>query len=147
MIRLKRKYKKLADFFHVWGFFMVSERMRDLLEEFDPGVHTFKDIPFDYDTDEKFYAFHTPTNLQAVDIEASDPDRVKWSALHRKYKCSPGEIGSDGVAFDSNKLNGRGFWRDTSLVIPSYCISDNFKKAVKQEGMSFPRNFKTKVTL
>lgn len=147
-MRLRRKYKKLPDFFHIWyGIFMVSDGMRSLLEEFDPGVHIFKDIPFQYDTDEKFFAFHTPTSLKAINIEASDPDRVIWYETPQKYRCNYGAIGSAGVAFDASQINGRGFWRDYTLFLPCYCISDDFKAAMKKRGMSFPKNFKTKITL
>ena len=148
VVRLKRKYKSLADLFYVqYGLMMVSSSMRDLLEEFDPGAHVFKDVNFDYETDETYYGFWTPRNLQAISIEQSDPECVEWYADANKYRCNFGEIGSAGVAFDKSKTEGRGFWRDLTLHLPCYGISDDFKAAMKKKRLSFPRVYKTKATL
>ena len=145
VIRLRRKYRTLPDFFHVWyGILMVSAPMRALLEKFDPGVHVFRDIPFDCETDEDYFAFHTPSSLQAIDIEASDPEHVEWFESAKKYRSNYDEIGSAGIAFDAAKTEGRGFWRDSTLHVPCYCISDDFKTALRNRGLSIPKVFKTK---
>jgi len=147
-VRLKRKYKSLPDLFHfMYGMMMVSSSMRDLLEEFDPGAHVFKDIEFDYETDETYYGFWTPTNLQAINIEASDPTCVEWFEDAGKYCSNYGEIGSAGIAFDAGKTERRGFWRDSTLHVPCYCISDDFRTASKDKRLSFPKVYATKATL
>lgn len=148
VIRLKRTYKSLPDLFYVlYGLMMVSAPMRDLLEEFDPGVHVFRDIPFDYETDQPYFAFWTPSNLQAIYPEASDPKCVKWSEDGKNYRSHYGEIGCAGIVFDESKTEGREFWRDSTLHIPCYCISDDFKTALKERGLSFPKVYKTKATV
>lgn len=148
VIRIKRTYKSLPDFFHVWyGILMVSAPMRALLEEFDPGVHVFRDIPFDYKTDQPYYAFHSPSSLTAINIEASDPEHVEWFESAGKYRSNYDEIGSAGIAFDAAKTEGRGFWRDSTLHLPCYCISDDFKSAIKDRHLSFPKVYKTKATV
>lgn len=145
VVRLKKTYKKLPDLFYVlYGLMMVSAPMRALLEEFDPDVHVFRDIPFEYETDITYFAFWTPTNLQAINAEKSDPKCVKWYEDAKKFRSHYGEIGSAGIVFDQAKTEGRGFWRDSTLHIPCYCISDSFKSAIKDRRLSFPRTYKTK---
>ena len=108
---------------------MVSAAMRALLEEFDTGAHVFRAIPFENETDKPYFAFWTPTSLQAIDPEASDPKCVKWYEEMKKSCSHYCEIGSAGIVFDQGKTEGRGFWRDSTLHVPCYCISDVLQAA------------------
>lgn len=148
VIRLKRTYKSLPDLFHVWyGIMMVSSPMRSLLEKLDPGIHEFLDVPFDYPTEETFYVFHSPTSLNAILPEQSDRDCVRFNDTTKKYESGYGRLDSAGIVFDSAKTEGRAFWRDFTLTLPCYCISDAFKQSVNSLGLSFPKVFATRATV
>ena len=83
-----KKAKQLADIYSWFGdFFLISNRLKDLIEEMDPGsLDCLETSSHDRDLDEPYWVCLPRRNLEAVDTT-----RTRLSVLHDEYETSTGE--------------------------------------------------------
>lgn len=118
---------RIPDFHTGPGSFLVSEAVRDIIEDLDPDVHQFVKVdivlpdgtPYPH---QQFYFFRCRQALNAVDPE-SNPE-VKESSL-RPSNTTPVDLTplriyhrTTPLAVFADRLNGAGIWRE--MRSPNY---------------------------
>lgn len=83
-----KKVKQLADIYSWFGdFFLISNRLKDLIEEMDPGsLDCLETTSHDRELDEPYWACLPRRNLEAVDTH-----KTKLNVIHNEYETSTGE--------------------------------------------------------
>lgn len=129
----ERKNNHLPDFFGILGGFdMVSERFKELLEQFDIGETRF--IPATiYEKNRKapvpgrFYYLNVVSQKRAVDVEASN-----GAFIVGKYRTSTAssKFNLAKIVIDASALEGADLWMDPQ-VHEGYYFSDRLKRAIQ----------------
>ena len=127
-----------SDLSHCAGGFVVSQRYKNLVESFEPGVHQFSPVEiFHRDGTpygESFYYHRVYLFIDAVNpvlggLEKSwmtahpesNPDRYGWKFVRGSR---------DKLAVFKDKIAGRATWRDTRYFVVTFC-SDAFVEKLK----------------
>ena len=110
----------------------VSARMRDLIEELEPGIHQF--IPIDFvDRDgrflEKRWFWQVCRRLDSVHRECTN-----WVLKHGVV-WSGARIENPRLVFDKAAVGGSLFWRDKHLTI-GIIVADRAKEEMVQAGFT-----------
>lgn len=136
------KGKKLFDFDAVFGGEVVSERLKNAIEDIEPGVHQFVPVEIFHKDgrpyEKPFWFFVICTCLDAINPEMggvtkqvgydfeNHPDRYTWKILRGD--------GRDKLAFYKHLIEGRAAWRDRRYITGNF-LSDALLARMKNEGM------------
>jgi hypothetical protein len=130
---------------------VVCPRFRDLVEQFEPGVHQF--VPVNIYKSKKgepvatYYWFIVGQRLDSVDRERTtfmwkapvdDPAAGYWTSRIRNAETREySDIPDAKMVFSNNKVAGHHIWHDPHLLtFGSGLCSDTFAEALLASGMS-----------
>lgn len=133
----------------------VSERARQLIEQFEPGVHQFLPVEF-FDIDGNFmesrWFFVCCNRLDTVDrnetrglfLKTYPSGAKKWihvDDLRRRGEMDLVPPGYDfsqpaKLVFNRKQIGGAHLWVDSLLLLPSVFVSDEFIAACEAAGMT-----------
>jgi hypothetical protein len=144
------KMAKMTDFFMftpaLYGInFFVSEKVRDLLSNYNMPVHTF--LPVNIYQNEKLYkywALYIPQFYNHEYLVFNEcvfnqgyilaEDLVSYET-YEEYKKSPVHNTTEKLVF-SNKINKHLDLFDTSFIGHTYVISERLKQAIEDAGIT-----------
>lgn len=124
------------------GPFWVSQRVRDVLEKLEPGVHEFiplklksmDDVPIQGKTDHgTYYLIFHPPQLDCVVIEETDFMKGRGYAGYKKEYADIDSRSGMQCTLDSSVIAGHHFWRGVEPFEYVYFCSDEFQKWIKTE--------------
>jgi hypothetical protein len=115
-LQSEKSVKKLADVFGLGACEVISERVKDIIETLEPGIHQFFPVTVLNHLGEawpgNYYIFRVMTVLSALHVDRSG---VKWFKL--RYDVPPGKpLYSLGISnpreyyFNKDRVKGHHFW-------------------------------------
>lgn len=116
-------------------FQTVSDRLRALIEEIDPGIHQFERVEFisrDGNSLEHRWFWQICHRLDSMHREKTDMVRSGLGWTNNKAIPACERI---GPVFDLSRISDAGFWYDKHLHGGPYC-SDNAKNKLIESGCS-----------
>ena len=147
ILRLTRHYTKLPDIFKTQdGAIVVSQRLRDQIEGFDPGRHRFFPIRID-NLDDGISRFllnahvgqdsivDAQSNVRTMAFKGHDSNRMSMVLHSTRQKTIPAE-GEVDVAFDGNALGNLHLWRELRYPGQMF-VSDSFVEGLGQRKLQF----------
>lgn len=145
--RQEKSYKRgLSDMFIVEGPVAVSDRFRQLVEEFEPGMHWFAPLIMERSTGELFdgqyWLFHIQQDVDCM-LTNNDPglfrddgDYVDYDGIVKKsIYCRLTEAGHK-VALSKPQIAGRHLWTGSLLGRTFGLCSNEFKIAARKARLN-----------
>ncbi|MBL0375289.1 hypothetical protein JJB09_25060 [Rhizobium sp. KVB221] len=137
---LRRPGKRPRDLFVTHGGAMViSQSLRDLIEEMDPSCHQFLPLSIDNLQDgSAWYILNVYANQDSIIDEKSEVSRNIWSKGNESMKIPSLGFGSGplSVTFKKSLMGGFNIWREERYVGYLF-VSDGFEAALRQRGLTF----------
>jgi len=140
-----KTYKKLASFIKLNdGLLAVDEALRDIIEELEPGVHTFWPIEI---TMPRGVAYPTPyfamvinNHLTAFSREDSEPGSWRESTPGDHYSTAtrPYNKSFSGMAISREAVGSAHIWRERWVKTPNILFSDTLIDKIKAAGLRIP---------
>ena len=125
--------------------FAVDDRMRELLERLDPGVHHFRPIGITMTKKRDFYPKRYQIILIGRFMNSFAPDASVADAFtkHENYdsyavKDTRKEYLS-GLAFSSATIGNAHLWRERKLRNPGIFVSDALRFEIEKAGLRVPK--------
>ncbi len=141
-----KTYKNLASFIQLSnGPLGVDEALRDIIEELEPGVHTFWPIEITMPRGgvypKPYFATVINTHLTAFSREDSVPGSWKESTPGDHYSgpSIPYKKGIMGMAISREAVGAAHLWREQWLHNPKIFFSDTLMDKIKAAGLRIPR--------
>jgi hypothetical protein len=123
------KNRKLPDVLYGRGVVIVSVRVKDIMERFEPGVHQYFPVNVIYKSSkevaEKMFFLNICTRLDSVDR------KLTTATLSQGGMWKP-ETGY--WVFDLRKIGSHHFWHDQHLFL-GWMISDSLKQAFEDASI------------
>ena len=123
------------------SFYLVPERWRDVIEEFEPGIHQFKHIPLTLKDgsllEERFYAMNIRQALTDVaDRERSTaPVKEFVNRPNRPYVfANTADRPTVKVYFRKEKVSGYHLWCPREILIYHVAMSNELFARIAQMG-------------
>lgn len=124
---------QMKDFVGTSFGYAVSEKLRDAIEEFEPGVHQY--MPFEFVTKDgqilpnKLWLLNVCSRIDSIDVEASqglaDTENSVWASS-----------GPSQIAVKANLVSRRAFWWEWRYVYADLAVSDSFWNLIKKRKIS-----------
>jgi len=135
--------RQISDMCRVRGFMMVSQKCKDLVEKFEPGVHQFSPVEVYWDKDEPpigtYYFFNICNRLDTTDREKTTWRWVegkissRWTTANIEYTGN--HIPHPKLVFRKWANGKAAIWCDKYLPDANMC-SDAFHDATVAAGCS-----------
>ena len=136
---VRSKHKKMPDLFTP-GWWIVSDRLKSLIEEFEPDVHLFIPIPVIFKdgtpANEKMYVCDICRHLDAIIVEESE---LRWDVgdgtgtprlTYRTLGWPPCNL-----VFDKTKIGNSHLWRNGTYLQYELFISDLLATEIKKKKL------------
>jgi hypothetical protein len=111
--------------------FLVSVKLRDLIEELEPGVHQFQPIELIWKKDEShaadFFWFNPCNRVDGIDRTHST---AKFDEKTGKWKYEGGEF-----VVNLEQVAGHHIWVDSRASFGTNWVSEAFYNAAHQAGI------------
>jgi hypothetical protein len=138
--RQEEPYKRgLSDMFIVAGPVAVSDRFRQVVEEFEPGMHWFAPLIMERKNGEVFegqyWLFHVQQDVDCL-LTDNDPALFRDMSKYREgddqsdWVCRLTEPGR-AISLSKSQIEGRHLWTAGLLGRTDVFCSNEFKKAVR----------------
>ena len=127
--------RSLLDFDMAYGLMLCSERFKDLVEQFEPGVHQFVAVDLYWKSREyagKRHFFVVCNRLSTINQEHSSLSILKFSD---GYTYQLMIQGPNKITFNRSDCIGYHLWLDKRLLKLNAC-SNEFANAVLELGMT-----------
>lgn len=144
-VRTRKTYKKLGSFIQLYqGLMAVDQKLKDLIEEIEPGVHQFWPIqitmPKGVAYPKPFYGLVNQNTRMGFSREATNscfwkelsPGIPVWKPVEPYNESIP------NLAISKQEVVGAHLWQDGSLMYPKYSFSNELMDAIKAAGLSLP---------
>ena len=129
---------KIDDMEIVAGSVAVSQRFRDLVEEFEPGVHAFSPIILERKNGEQFEEdYWLWTTQQDIDCLITDNNPKNFRYIpgfepeEKRIVCSLYQPGRE-VPISMPQIGGRHLWTAGLLGLTQLFVSDAFMEAMRR---------------
>lgn len=141
-----KTYKQLASFIQLnQGLLAADESLRDIIEDLEPGVHSFWPIKITmprgmvYPT--PYFAMVINNHLTAFRRDESRPGSWKpnTTADHYSLATRPLKKGISGMAISLEAVGSAHIWREKWVSNPEILFSDALKDRVDSAGLRIPR--------
>ncbi|WP_415156263.1 imm11 family protein, partial [Maritalea sp.] len=123
--------RDLGDFQKMASHFLVSVKLRDLIEELEPGVHQFQPIELIWKKDEShaadFFWFNPCNRVDGIDRTHST---AKFDEKTGKWKYEGGEF-----VVNLEQVAGHHIWVDSRASFGTNWVSEAFYNAAHQAGI------------
>jgi hypothetical protein len=129
----------------------VTQRLRDLIEQLEPGVHQFRPIRVllkrNVEHEVQHHVIVIGQYLSAFQLNQTDPDCVSvQDGGFVRIKFSPNDKkGFAKLAMAQSEFGNAHIWRERKLRAGEVYISDRLKTEAEQAGMVLPACMKLKV--
>lgn len=144
----EKSYSILAAIINLGGIFGVNSEVRQLIEELEPGVHLFFDMPIQmprgkmYKEDQysivvigTFLSSFVPTEKQ---LESTKGHYLR--AIRSEFYNRKSDIAS--LRMERSKFSGHHLWRERRFQSGLICLSDEFFEAIAEAGLDIPKHAK-----
>lgn len=139
--------KKYPDIFTMPGVNAVGHRFKQLVEEFEPGVHQF--FPLELFTKdgvavgEQYFVFNCTVSFDSLLVNKSD---VKWLDLENEKRCPRiGVCWGREITLSSEAISGRHIWQSFRITTQNcILVSDDFYSEMKRRRITFFDHFHCK---
>lgn len=131
--------KRLPDIFVMPGLNAVSQRFRDLVEEFEPGTHQFFPLELYYKNgtpvEEPFFVFNCCVSFDSLLVSRSE---VKWHGLGEPLR-SPnlGVLWRHRNVLSRPAIAGHHIWCSLRLRVAGLYVSDVFHDQMKRRKIRY----------
>lgn len=123
------KNRKLPDVIYGRGVVLVSSRVKDIMERFEPGVHQYFPVDIIYKSSkelaEKMFFLNICTRLDSIDR------KLTTATLSKGGMWKP-ETGY--WVFDLAAIGSHHFWHDKHIFL-GWMVSDALKQAFEEGGI------------
>ncbi|WP_424942627.1 imm11 family protein [Aliiroseovarius crassostreae] len=149
---LAKSYKSLGDIIYLGAGIAVSSRLRDLIEELEPGRHQIWPIEVILPSGEayptEYFMLRVLSQLDPFDKEKSDPSCWKKSGRILKM-MRPKENHAHGIALSRSVIGDHHIWRgivtpETGISGFNFYVSDRLKAAIHEAGLKTPPFYQLK---
>ena len=143
VFRCKSGHKAIYDLVGLNGWYGVNQRVRDVIEEFEPGIHQFipttvlkKDgTPFN---DDNYFILNIRQVVDAIIIEKSDvykKEGTHFDTGEYFYRLLPDpSLTFFMIQFDNTLISGKHLWRGKNHLPTRTFCSDELLKRFDEEG-------------
>lgn len=151
----RRPYKKsqLASLIQIQSRLLaVDEALKDLIERFEPGVHEFWPLEFQWCGEAMPYTYYTlfiNRYLDSLSPEDSDPGIFKDAVFVDRHSINrrvfDSKDGFAGLALKKSNFDGAHLWRERVVgqVEPIF-LSDELEAAITQAGLAIPKHYRVR---
>jgi hypothetical protein len=126
--------RQIPDMCRVLGFMMVSQKYKDLVEKFEPGVHQFSPVEVYWDKDKPsvgtYYFFNICNRLDTTDKELTTCEWVQGKIAGFWTYGRPGEK----WVFRKSSIGNAVIWADKHLSAAPALCTDAFHDATVAAG-------------
>ena len=139
----RTKKKRIPDVFVLGGFFAVSQRFKDLVEEFEPDIHQFFPITLsDFDgskVEPDYYIFNCMVAIDTILVKESG---LKWTFRdhwQQPHLDIPARDPFYRWKLSKPQIAGRHIWTDFYTRPPSegFYVSDELFKKIQKNKIRF----------
>lgn len=134
MVRKRGPRRRVPDMDQVWGFMVVSQKFKDIVESFEPHVHQFAAVDVYWDAGEPPVGtcyFFIPCNR--LDTTHRQLTTWRWSQGEIAASWRSGSRDPGGLVFRKGAHGKASIWCDKYLPDANLC-SDAFHDAVQAAG-------------
>ena len=135
------KHKNFCDAFNIIGYRCFSDKVRQIIEEFEPGLHQFFPVELQAKDrtpyTDKYFIFNACTTIDAVLDSAHliGPNEPRW---HTKSDGSPRFwMGPFLRAFSSREIGDRHIWTGGFMGARSLYVSNALKRRLDKEKVRY----------
>jgi hypothetical protein len=152
---LQKKYLSLGSLINTESRILaVDEPLKDIIERFEPGVHSFfpLEISMPYRENYQTYFENYPKQFfilaigQYIDSfspEQSDPG--VWKEMRPgHFQYVDDEKSMSGLALSKHAFGSAHLWRERRMAIPLICFSDQMMAEITAAGLRLPKRYRLK---
>lgn len=148
--KTERTYTSIGSYFMMKnGLTGVDERLKNIIEGLEPGIHQFNPIQLVKRNgkayDGKHYVIVTRTFIDSFDPEKSDPESWSFSRLTGKYRTMGADDGVCGIALRKAVFGNRHIWGEKMIQGDQRIISNELRDAMADADLLIPKLYKMKV--
>ncbi|MBB1247911.1 hypothetical protein H2O14_03305 [Rhizobium sp. G21] len=122
------------------GALIISEKLRALMEEMDPGVHQFMPISIDNHAEPgRWFILNIHAKQNSVVDDQSDVRQSSGSPKNHEimfFRYFPAYKGHINATIDTSSLGGLHVWRERRYP-GSLLVSDTFQAELKKRKIEF----------
>ena len=144
------RLKSLLDMSGSGKWLVADQSLKELIERFEPGVHQFRPVRVtswgtDFPGDSQFYTLLIDQFIDSFSPKQSDPDSFtdRPDSLNDQ-RAYTGWRNYDRIALSRAVFGGAHLWREKCVRRPTFFMSDELRKAIKEAGLKTPPFVKMK---
>ncbi|WP_067217518.1 imm11 family protein [Stappia indica] len=132
--------KRVPDVFPMPGCNAVSQRFKDLVEQFEPGIHQFFPLKLrrksGFSIEQNYYVFNCMTSVDTVLVKES---RFRWGRFEEIDKPRIDIDREKDIVLSRMAIETRHLWKGLYLqpIGSGVFCSDAFEKALKKKKIRF----------
>lgn len=145
----EKQYKKPASLIKLPNrIYAVEEKLRDVIERLEPGVHQFHpiqmELPKGVEHPIRFHIMVVGRWLNSFSLAQSDKRGLRDIDSGSPWVFPDTKENYAGVAMVESAIDGAHIWRERALRDADFFISDKLKEEITKIGLRLPPNYKMK---
>jgi hypothetical protein len=150
--RLQKTYKELCSLISLENrLAAVDIRLKEIIEELEPGVHQFWPIELTQPKDKPYplpyFGMVVHSHLNCFRFEECDPGHAEDKSIgdHIRYSIR-GKSRADlkGAAMSRAAIGSHHIWRERYLHSPWFLLSDRLAARIHDAGLKMPKHYPMK---